>query len=123
MLTPKGIQPGRRERSLTLAVSPPASWQVVSVSVPARQEGTMNHTLYAIALMRRDELLRQAAEHRLATTPASSVDGALSAAAARQPHKPRRLRRPRFVYRWREPARATKTTSATTTERRLSGRF
>ena len=59
----------------------------------------MNHILYPLALMRRDELLRQAAERRLLTPPASSVDGALSAAATRQPHKPRRLRRPRFVYR------------------------
>jgi hypothetical protein len=58
----------------------------------------MNHIFYALALMRRDERLRQAAERRLLTPPASSVDGALSVAATRQPHKPRRLRRSRFIY-------------------------
>ena len=59
----------------------------------------MDHILDALALMRRDELLRQSAERRLATPPPSPTDGALSAGATRQPHKPRRLRRPRFVYR------------------------
>jgi hypothetical protein len=59
----------------------------------------MDHILYALALMRYDELLRQAAERTLPTRSASSVDGALSAATTRQPHKARRLRRPRFVYR------------------------
>lgn len=83
----------------------------------------MNHILHALALMRRDELLRQAAERRLRTAPPSSVDGASSAAATRQPHTPRRLRRPRFVYRRREPASATKTARTTPIERRLDGRF
>jgi hypothetical protein len=64
----------------------------------------MDHILYAVALMRRDDLLREAAERRLANPPASSVDGALSAAPTRQPHKPRRLRIPRFLSRYQEPA-------------------
>jgi hypothetical protein len=59
----------------------------------------MDRILYALALMRRDELLRQAAAPRLPTPPASSVDGALSAPQPAKPPKPRRLRRPRFVYR------------------------
>ncbi len=59
----------------------------------------MNHIAYAIAVMRRDELLAQAAERRRDVPTAGSVHGVLSAAAARQVHTPRRLRRPRFVYR------------------------
>lgn len=59
----------------------------------------MNHIVYAIAVMRRDELLAHAAERRRAIPTAGSVDGELSAAATRQAQRPRRLRRPRFVHR------------------------
>jgi hypothetical protein len=59
----------------------------------------MNHIVYAIAVIRRDELLAHAAERRRAIPTAGSVDGVLSVGATRHGHRPRRLRGPRCLYR------------------------
>ena len=43
----------------------------------------MSHTAYKLALIRRDQLLREAADRRLATGSAPSVEGAASGNALR----------------------------------------
>jgi hypothetical protein len=68
---------------------------------------TMNHIGYAIAVMRRDELIRQAAERRRATPSADPVDGACGFAVTRQAPTPRRLRRLWFVHRQPEPPKGS----------------
>jgi hypothetical protein len=61
------------------------------------KEGTMSHTAYKLALIRRDQLLREAADRRLATELAPSVERAASGTAfrfrrlVRAPHTAARL--------------------------------
>jgi hypothetical protein len=57
----------------------------------------MNHTAYELALIRRDQLLREAADRRLATELAASAHGAPSGGS--QSASPHRL--PRVQWRFR----------------------
>ena len=51
----------------------------------------MSHTAYELALVRRDQLLREAADRRLATESASTVEGATSVTGARRASRLLRL--------------------------------
>jgi hypothetical protein len=51
----------------------------------------MSHTAYELALVRRDQLLREAADRRLATESASTVEGATSVTGARRSSRLLRL--------------------------------
>ena len=53
----------------------------------------MSHNAYELALIRRDQLLREAADRRLATESTSEVEGAASVAAT-----PRSSRLPRLEW-------------------------
>lgn len=56
----------------------------------------MNHISYELALLRRDDLLRQAAERRLAQHAAAAREAAPSLELASGPSKLRRFARLRF---------------------------
>jgi hypothetical protein len=63
----------------------------------------MSHIAYELALIRRDQLLREAADRRLARELAASAHGAPSATPNRRPH-----RLPRVHWRFRTcPPRLT----------------
>ena len=51
----------------------------------------MSQTAYELALIRRDQLLREAADRRLAAESASPVEGAAGVAATRRPSRVPRL--------------------------------
>ncbi len=53
----------------------------------------MSHIAYKLALIRRDELLREAADRRLAAEVDSERPGSARASGARRPHRLARLER------------------------------
>jgi hypothetical protein len=95
--------------------SSPAAREGAFASVPASRESTMNHIPYEIALMRRDDLLRAAAERRLASHAATSVEGEPTLTLTRRLRKLRRLLQLSFA--------GLTGTSQTYAERKLDGRL
>jgi hypothetical protein len=51
----------------------------------------MSHHAYGLALSHRDQLLREAADRRLAAESAATPQGVPHAPAGRRPHRPSRL--------------------------------